>query len=161
MTDDRKIGAPGWIGLVVWIAIVAAAAAFGGQFMPGEWYAGLNKPSWNPPNWIFGPVWTTLYLMMAIAAWLVWLRRKVQPVYPALAVFVVQLLLNGAWSWIFFGLHRIDVAFGEILVLDLLILVTVLLFWRIRWLAGALLVPYLLWTSFASFLNFTIWRLNL
>jgi tryptophan-rich sensory protein len=160
MSEDRKIGASGWIGLVVWIAIVAAVAAFGGQFTTGQWYQELNKPEWNPPNWIFGPVWTVLYILMAISAWLVWLRRKVQPVYAALAAFIVQLLLNGAWSWLFFGEHRMDIAFAEIVVLDLMILVTIILFWRIRSLAAILLLPYIAWVSFAAFLNFTIWQLN-
>jgi tryptophan-rich sensory protein len=149
--------------IVVFLLFLAAcfgAAAFGAQFAPGEWYAGLNKPPWNPPNWIFGPVWTALYLMMAISGWLVWQARGFGGAAGALGCFAVQLLLNAAWSWLFFGLHRPGLAFAEIVVLWAAILATILLFRKIRPLAGALLVPYLLWVSFAAVLNLRLWQLN-
>lgn len=130
------------------------------MFMPGEWYAGLAKPAWNPPNWLFGPVWTVLYILMAVAAWLVWRRQGLAGAALPLLVFVVQLVLNAMWSWLFFGLQRPGVALAEILVLWVAILVTILLFFRVRSVAGILLIPYLLWVSFAAVLNFTIWRLN-
>jgi translocator protein len=144
--------------LVGFLVLTFAVAAFGSQFSPGEWYAQLEKPSWNPPNWIFGPVWTILYALMAVAAWLVWHGGKL--VRPALVLYFVQLALNGVWSWLFFGLERPGLAFAEIVVLWLAIAATLAFFWRVRPLAGALLVPYLLWVSFASVLNFTLWRMN-
>jgi tryptophan-rich sensory protein len=145
---------------LLFLATCFGAAAFGAQFAPGEWYAGLTRPSWNPPNWIFGPVWTVLYLLMAVSGWLVWRTAGFRGATGALACFAVQLLLNAAWSWLFFGLHRPGLAFAEIVVLWLAILATLLLFWKVRPLAGALLVPYLLWVSFAAVLNLTLWQLN-
>ena len=133
------------------------APALGVFGAPGEWYATLEKPSWNPPAWIFGPVWTALYLMMALAAWLVW--RRVGWGWP-LALYLVQLVLNAAWTPIFFGAHQLGWALVEILFLWLAILLTLRAFLPVDRLAGLLLVPYLAWVSFASFLNFTLWRLN-
>jgi tryptophan-rich sensory protein len=158
--------------LVLFLLICFGAAAFGGQFTPGEWYAALAKPSWNPPAWAFAPVWTLLYAMMAVAGWLVWRSGERAPVRSAseavqgpsrslaLAVYALQLVLNGAWSWLFFGLHRPGLAFAEIVLLWLAILATVVLFWRRKPLAGALLLPYLAWVGFAAALNFSLWRLN-
>ena len=128
--------------------------------MPGEWYASLSKPSWNPPNAIFGPVWTLLYALMAVSAWLVWRRAGFGGAGAALGLFVFQLVLNALWSYLFFGLHRPDIAFFEIVVLWVAILAVVLLFWRVDRTAGALMLPYLTWVGFASFLNFTLWRMN-
>ena len=147
--------------ILLFIGLVAAAAVFGGQFMPGPWYAALAKPEWNPPNWLFGPVWTVLYVMIAVAGWLAWRqgggwRGALLP----LTLWLVQLVLNAAWSWLFFGQRRMDLAFAEIVVLWLLILACVVLFWRIKPLAGAVMLPYLAWVGFAAFLNYTIWRLN-
>jgi benzodiazapine receptor len=147
----------GLLGLVGWVVLCFAAAAIGANFAPGTWYAALAKPPWNPPNWIFGPVWTTLYLLMGVAAWLVW--RAHGPVW-ALGLFVAQLLLNAAWSWLFFGRHRPDLALLDIAALWLAIAATVVAFWRVRPLAGALLLPYLAWVSFAVLLNAEIWRRN-
>lgn len=139
---------------------VAAAGAF---FQPGSWYQELTKPAWNPPSWVFGPVWTVLYALMAIAAWRVWRSAagEVGPsVAPALGVFFAQLVANGLWSFLFFGLHRPGLALVDIVVLLILIAGTIGLFRRHdRW-AAWLLVPYLLWVAFATFLNFTLWRLN-
>lgn len=142
------------------LAAVLAVASFGAQFGPGEWYRGLEKPSFNPPNWVFGPVWSLLYLGMAFAAWLVWMKRNEAAVALPLALYAAHLMLNGLWSWLFFGLHRTGLAFVEILVLEALIVIVLVLFWRVRPLAGALLIPYAAWVGFASVLNFAIWRLN-
>ena len=147
--------------LVLFLVVCFAVAAFGAQFTPGAWYAGLVKPAWNPPSWVFAPVWTALYAMMAVAGWLVWRSNEpARPLGQALGVFALQLVLNGAWSWLFFGLHRPGVAFAEIVALWMAILLTVVLFWRLRPLAGALLLPYLAWVAFAAALNFALWRLN-
>jgi len=126
----------------------------------GGWYRTIAKPSWNPPDFIFGPVWTTLFVMMAIAAWLVWRPAGFQAAAVPLTLFAVQLLLNSAWSWIFFGMHQPGWAFVEIMFLWWAILATVVAFFRRSMVAGWLMVPYLAWVSFASVLNFTIWRLN-
>ncbi len=124
------------------------------------WYPQLVKPSFNPPNWIFGPVWSALYAMMAVAAWLVW-RQAARPVGPMVWVpFVAQLALNAAWSGIFFALQSPGWALAEIFVLWLAIAANIALFWRVSRAAGLLLVPYLAWVSFASVLNAAIWRLN-
>jgi len=127
-----------------------------------RWYANINKPSFNPPSWVFAPVWTTLYLLMGISLFLVWrtgLNEK--EVKIAVAVFVFQLVLNSLWSFLFFGLQSPFAAFIEILFLWIAILASIILFLRISWVAGVLLIPYLLWVSFASILNFAIWRLNI
>jgi tryptophan-rich sensory protein len=152
-----------WIGLVVFIAICLGAAALGAIATTPEidgWYRTIEKPSWNPPNWIFGPVWTTLYILMAIAAWLVWRPAGFAAASTPLTLFALQLALNIAWSWIFFGLHQPGWAFAEIVLLWLAIAATTAAFFRSSQVAGWLLTPYLAWVSFASVLNFTIWRLN-
>jgi translocator protein len=146
--------------LVIFLVVAFAAAAIGAAFPPGDWYAGLVKPSWNPPSWLFAPVWTALYVMMAVTAWLVWRQGSAPAVRAALFAWVVQLALNAAWSWLFFGLHRPGLAFAELVVLWLAILVTVVLAWRVAPTAGALLLPYLAWVTFAGMLNVTLWRLN-
>ena len=148
------------VALVGWLLLSFSAAALGGFFMPGEWYAGLKKPSWNPPNSIFGPVWTALYTTMAVAAWLVWKRGGFARHGVALSLFLLQLLLNAFWSPLFFGMENPALAFVDIVLLWLALLATVLAFWKIRPLAGMVLVPYLLWVTFASALNFALWRLN-
>lgn len=149
-----------YLALLVFVLLSFAAAAFGSQFTPGEWYAALDKPPFNPPSWVFGPVWSLLYLMMAVAAWLVWLRRDTRPVTLALVVWLLQLVLNAIWSWLFFGLERLDLALYEMSALWLGILVCLVLFMRVRRAAGWLLVPYLAWVSFAWVLNFSLLRLN-
>jgi len=148
------------LALFGWLILFFAAAAFCAQFKPGDWYAALAKPAWTPPNSIFAPAWTLLYTLMAIAAWLVWQRRGLQAGALPLALFVAQIVLNALWSWLFFGLHRMDLAFFELCLFWLLLLATLIAFWQVRTLAGGLLVPYLLWVSFAGALNFAIWRLN-
>lgn len=148
------------LALAGWILLSFLAATVGGLAAPGAWYERVNKPSWNPPNAVFAPVWTVLFLMMGVAAWLVWQRRGQPGVTLALTLFVGQLCLNVLWSWLFFHWHRMDLAFYELLVFWVVILATLLAFWQVRPLAGWLFVPYLLWVTFAGYLNLTLWRLN-
>jgi translocator protein len=148
------------LALLGWVLLCFAAASFGGLFMPGQWYATLKKPPWNPPGWIFGPVWTALYAMMAAAAWLVWKRGGFAAQRRPLTLFLVQLALNAAWTPLFFGLRRPDLAFAEIVLLWLTIAATVAAFRPVSRPAAWLLVPYLAWVSFAAVLNFTLWQLN-
>jgi tryptophan-rich sensory protein len=148
------------LGLIGWLLVCFAAAAMGALFMPGEWYIALKKPAFNPPSWIFAPVWSALYLMMAVAAWLVWQRGGLAAQLRPLGLFLAQLVLNAAWTALFFGLHRPGVAFAEILLLWLVIALTIAAFWRVHRVAAGLLVPYLAWVSFASVLNGALWRLN-
>lgn len=127
--------------------------------IPG-WYAALTRPSWTPPNWVFGPVWTLLYAMMTIAAWLVWRRRFLAPVGAAMTGWWIQLALNLGWTLLFFGLRRPEPALAEIAALWLAIAVTMFMFWRVRPLSGLLLAPYLAWVSYAASLNAGIVALN-
>jgi tryptophan-rich sensory protein len=149
-----------WLPLAGWVLLCFAAASLGALFMPGEWYAALNKPAWNPPGWIFGPVWSALYTMMAVAAWLVWRQGGFAARRGPLLVFLAQLALNAAWTPLFFGLHRPGLAFAEIMLLWLAIAWTIAAFWPVHRVAAWLLAPYLAWVSFAAALNFTLWRLN-
>jgi benzodiazapine receptor len=148
------------IALIISFALVAAVAAFGGRFGPGAWYAQLVKPAWTPPNWLFGPVWTALYILMAVAAWLVWKADDFRVVWVALLFYAIQLILNALWSLAFFGLHRIGWAFIDIIALWAAILVTVVLFWRVRVSAAVMMIPYIAWVTFAAVLNYALWRLN-
>jgi tryptophan-rich sensory protein len=125
------------------------------------WYPELVKPSFTPPSWVFGPAWTLLYVMMGVAAWVVWQKGwQTDGVKVALAAFAVQLILNGLWSFLFFGMQAPGVAFGEILVLWASIAVTLVLFWQVTPTAGMLLLPYQAWVTFAAVLNGSIWLLN-
>jgi tryptophan-rich sensory protein len=128
--------------------------------MPGQWYASLAKPSWNPPGYIFGPVWTVLYILMGISAWMVWRKAGFSGAPVALGLFLAQLVLNSLWSYLFFGMQQPGLAFIELAVLWLAILATTVRFWRVSTPAGALLLPYLLWVGFAGALNLQLWRLN-
>ncbi len=149
------------LGAVGSLVITFGAAALGARFLPDEWYRRLNKPTWNPPNSIFGPVWTILYLLIAASAWIAWRRNgTATPLVVPFLLFVAQLLLNAAWTWLFFGRHQIRGALIDIVVLWITILATLVTFWKIDALAGILLLPYLAWVSFATVLNATIWRLN-
>ena len=150
------------IGLVGWLLVAFAAAAVGGfaSAGAGEFYRELVRPSWAPPGWLFGPVWSVLYLLMGVAAWLVWRARGFTGARSALLLFVVQLAANALWTWLFFVLRQGGLAFAEILVLWALILVTMGLFWRVSRAAATLLLPYLAWVSFASVLTLATWRLN-
>ena len=159
MTKRRQV-----IGLVVSLAAVFAAAGVGSHFTARSvagWYPTLAKPSWTPPGAVFAPVWTALYFLMAVAAWLVW--RKAGGLAAArlpLALFAVQLALNAAWSILFFGLRMPGLAFGELVLLWLAIAATLAAFQRVVPAAGFLLAPYLAWVTFAGALNFALWRLN-
>jgi tryptophan-rich sensory protein len=150
------------VGLLVWLLVSFLAAAVGGaaSIQAGPFYTRLLRPDWAPPPEVFGPVWTVLYLLMGLAAWLVWRVGGFRAARPALTLFLVQLALNALWTWIFFAWQRGGPAFAEILLLWALIVATLISFWRIRPLAGALLVPYLLWVSFAAALTYSVWRLN-
>lgn len=148
------------VGLAAWAALCFGAAAVGARFTPGEWYAGLAKPAWTPPDWVFGPVWTLLYLFLALAAWQVWRRHGFSGAGGALGLFLVQLFFNALWSWIFFGLKQPGWALADLSALWLTALAATLAFWRLEPVAGWLMVPYMAWLSFAGALNFALWRLN-
>ncbi len=148
--DSRKRA---FAGLVVFLIMCFAVASVGAAFPPGAWYQGLVKPSFNPPAWVFGPVWTLLYALMAVAAWRVWCDGSFREHRIALGLFVTQLAVNGLWSVLFFGLHRMDLALIDLAVLWLLIAATSWRFLRIDRVAGYLMLPYLAWVSFAAVLN--------
>lgn len=150
------------IGLVAWLAASFVAAAIGAaaSVQAGTFYAQLARPEWAPPGAVFGPVWTVLYALMGIAAWLVWRVGGFRAAGTALTLFLAQLAFNALWSWLFFGWHRGALAFADVVLLWALVVATLAGFWRIRRLAGALLVPYLLWISFAAALNHSVWQLN-
>lgn len=150
----------GWWGLPVWIAVCFLPSLTAVFVAVDGWYQTLAKPDWNPPSWLFGPVWSALYTMMGIAAWLVWRQGGWARQRLALGVFLVQLVLNAIWTPLFFGMHRLDWAFYEIVLLWACLMLTIALFFRVHRAAGALLVPYGLWVSFAAWLNLTIWRMN-
>jgi len=151
------------ITLIISIFVAQLAGIIGSVFTLASvptWYQDLVKPVWNPPSWIFGPVWIILYVLMGIAAYLVWQQKDVAGAKLALSIYGVQLVFNALWSIIFFGLKNPGFAFIEIIVLLGLIIITTILFWRINTWAGILFLPYILWTSFAVFLNYIIWQLN-
>ena len=139
------------------VVAVIAAASFGAAFRPGDWYVALAKPAWTPPNWLFAPVWTTLYVMIAIAGWLAWRRMGAGPLFT---VWSVALLLNAAWSWLFFSRHWIGAALLDITALWCAIVAFMVLAWHPARVASLLFAPYLLWVSFAAALNLRIWQLN-
>ena len=143
-----------------WLLLCFAASAIGAFFSPGQWYIELNKPSWHPPSWVFGPVWTVLYTLMAIAAWMVWKKGGFAEQSKPLTLFLVQLALNALWSPLFFGLYSPALAFVDIVLLWCTLAFTIYAFWQVRPLAGALLLPYIAWVSFAAVLNGTLWQLN-
>lgn len=148
------------VALLGFIAAVAAVASTGAFFPPDKWYQALRKPRWCPPNWLFGPAWTVLYLMIAVSGWLVWRKAGLAGAAGAFATYALQLLLNGAWSGIFFGLRRMDLALAELVLLWLAILATIMAFAAHDALAAWLLVPYLAWVSFAGALNAALLRAN-
>ena len=165
MGSDRQISnLQSVAGLIFWLGICYFTAWVGAQVSPGiasaDWYETINKPDWNPPGWLFGPVWTLLYTLMGFAAWKVWQQFGVAGASAALSMFIVQLILNGLWSQIFFGAQEIGWAFLEILFLLAAIIITTLLFYQKSRMAGWLMVPYILWVSFATVLNGTIWWMN-
>lgn len=166
--DDRRTPAPPLhplVGLVIAFGATFAAAAIGSSVTftaLGSWYAGLEKPSFNPSNAVFGPVWTVLYVLMAVAVWRAWKtgHEAGQATGLAVALFALQLILNAGWSLVFFGLEAPGPAFGVIVALWLAIAATVLAFRRLDGLAALMMLPYLAWVSFAAVLNFSIWQLN-
>ena len=153
-----------YLALLTAVVICLLAAVIGSIFTVSSiptWYAALNKPSFNPPNWVFSPVWTILFILMGIAAYLVWEKGwERKEVKAALIMFGLQLIFNVGWSGLFFALHVPWIAYYEMIVLWLLILATVVMFWRISKTAAWLLIPYLLWVGFASFLNLGVALLN-
>lgn len=151
---------------LVFAVLFCQAAGFVGSLFTAPaistWYASLTKPILNPPNWVFAPVWTILYFLMGVAAFLIWRRGcRRKDVRAALGIFFVQLILNSFWSFIFFGLHSPSGALVEIIFLWLFIFLTIAVFMRISKFAAVLLLPYILWVSFAAWLNYSIWQLNL
>lgn len=150
------------LALLAWLALCFIAAAIGSaaSIQAGPFYMQLLRPEWAPPPGVFGPVWSVLYAMMAIAAWLVWRVGGFHAARSALSQFLIQLAVNALWSWLFFAWHRGALAFVDILLLWALIAGTVISFWRARPLAAALLLPYWLWVSFAAVLNYAVWQLN-
>jgi len=156
------VDAKPWLVLIGFFAICLGAGGLGSFFTANgvrDWYPRLRKPAGTPPSWIFGPVWTALYVLMAISAWLVW-REYGRGALPALLIFFAQLALNVAWSGIFFGSRMPGVAFLEIVILSLAIIFNCFIFYRLQPISALLLVPYLLWVGYAAYLNFGIWRLN-
>ena len=149
------------IALTAWLLFCFVPASTAVFVSTDGWYAALHKPAWNPPAWVFGPAWSLLYALMAVAAWLVWREGGWKAQGPTLGLFLLQWLLNALWTPLFLVLHRPGIAFAEIVLLWLVLAATLVSFWRIRQVAGILLVPYLAWVSFAAALNFTIWRMNL
>ena len=154
---------PNYLKLIIALLAAELAGAIGAIFTTAAiptWYATLAKPALNPPNWVFAPVWNLLYILMAIAAFLVWRKGLDKPaVRVALRIFIGQLALNALWSVIFFGLHNPGVAFFELVILWLAILATIIAFSRVSRPAVYLLIPYILWVTFAGYLNFTVWHL--
>jgi tryptophan-rich sensory protein len=165
-TGARR-GPPGWLALLGWVGLAAVAGAVGGFASrdAGVFYGALSKPAWAPPGWLFGPVWSALYVLMGVAAWLVWRARPATPAARAvrrrgLALFVGQLGLNALWTWLFFAWREGAAAFGEIVLLWLAVALTVWHFGRVRRLAAWLLVPYLGWVGFATALTWAVWQRN-
>lgn len=148
------------VALAVALVLVAGAAATGARFQPGAWYRALEKPAWNPPAWLFAPVWTLLYAAMALAAWFAWREGRGPLLAVGLGLWLAQLFANAAWSWLFFGRHRPGRAAADIGLLLVLLVATTAVFFRISPVAGWLLVPYLAWAGFAGCLNLSLWRRN-
>ncbi len=146
------------LALIAFIVLVGLAGYSGASFGPGAWYEALTKPPLNPPNWVFAPVWTLLYLAIAVAGWRVW--RIGEAVAVPLALWLAQLVLNALWSFLFFGINRADLALIDILMLLALVIATAVAFMRRDRVAGGLMVPYAMWVSFATYLNAGIWYLN-
>jgi benzodiazapine receptor len=164
MTDHQAAAARGpvWKPLLVAFLAAFSVSAVGGSLTDvGPWYQGLNKPSWQPPNWVFGPAWTTIFALAVLSAVSVWrtASSKAQRVW-IISLFAVNACLNLLWTTLFFALKRPDLALAEVGFLWLAIALPMVVFWRLSKTASLCLLPYLLWVSFAAFLNFTIVRLN-
>jgi len=150
------------IGFIGWLLVSFVASAIGAiaSIQARSFYSGLVQPDWAPPGSVFGPVWTTLFFMMAVAAWLIWRKGGFSVNRIALNLFLVQLAVNAVWSWFFFVWNLGAIALINILILWVFIVATMALFWRVQKVAALLLVPYLAWVSFAGFLNYAVWQLN-
>jgi len=150
------------LGLAAWLAVTFVAAAIGGiaSANAGALYQQFTRPGWAPPAWLFAPVWTVLYLLIGVAAWLVWRTNGFRYARTALSLFLIQLAANALWTWLFFAWRQGALAFADTLVLWALILGTLVTFWRVRPIAGVLLVPYFAWVTFATALTFATWQLN-
>jgi tryptophan-rich sensory protein len=155
-TRQAALGLAGWLA----ITFVAAAAGAIASTDAAEFYGRLSRPDWAPPAAVFGPVWSLLYLLMGLAAWLVWREQPRREVPAALGLYVGQLVVNALWSWLFFAWHQGALAFADVLLLLALIALTVAAFWRIRRLAALLLLPYLAWVAFAAALTWAVWQRN-
>ncbi len=158
--SSKCSGVASVVGLIGWLLVTFCAPALGMWSMPDAWYEALDKPEWNPPAWIFGPVWTLLYTMMAVAAWRVWRHGGWAVRGRALGLYLVQLALNAAWTPLFFGWHQPGLAFLDIVLLLAAMVATGVAFARVDRLAALLWVPYVMWVGFATLLNFTLWRMN-
>ena len=162
-TRNRLKASRDVLGLIGFIVLCLAISGIGGAITAASvdsWYQALRKPTFNPPDWVFAPVWTALYILMGVAAWRVWRLGPFATNGKALAVFAGQLGLNLAWSFLFFGLQRIDLALVEIVILLCAIIANTIMFWRIDRLAGLLFVPYAAWVTYATILNASLWLLN-
>lgn len=148
------------VGLAGFLALMLAVAGSGARFRPGPWYESLAKPAWTPPNRVFPVAWALIYLTIAIAGWLVWRKAGFGGAVFAFGAYFLQLALNAAWSWLFFGLRRIDLALADVVALWMAIVVNVVAFHGIHAGAAYLLVPYLAWVSYAAALNFAVYRMN-
>ncbi|WP_240332243.1 TspO/MBR family protein [Stenotrophomonas indicatrix] len=150
------------VGLLGWAIVTSLAAALGARasISAADFYASLTLPAWAPPGSVFGPVWTVLYALMALAAWLVWRQGGWRAAAPTLALYLLQLALNVLWSWLFFGWKQGALAFADIALLLALIVATIVAFHRVRPAAAWLLLPYLAWVMFASALNYAVWQAN-
>jgi tryptophan-rich sensory protein len=150
------------VGILGWLVTAFAAAGIGSvaSIDAGVFYSNLNQPGWAPPPSVFGPVWTVLYTLMGVAAWLIWRDGGFRVHRAALCLFFIQLVANALWSWLFFAWRLGGWAFVDIMALWALLGATIGTFWRVRPVAGALLIPYLIWVTFAAFLNYSLWRIN-
>ncbi|SFJ10352.1 TspO/MBR family protein [Planctomicrobium piriforme] len=158
--SGQRTSLPVWLGLPAWVVVSFLPSLTGLFFMPGEWYKTLQRPELAPPNWVFAPVWTTLYFLMGVSAWLVWRQVGWSRGKVPLSLFLCQLVVNGLWTWLFFGLHEIGIALLDLLLMIVLVALTIAAFWKISRPAAVLLLPYLAWISFAGYLNFAFWQLN-
>ncbi len=160
LSSTRKVSSA--VGLVGWVAVSLAAGALGGlaASQASSFYQSLDRAAWAPPSWLFGPVWTVLYLAMAVAAWLVWRERGWQHARVPLTLFLVQLAINALWTPLFFTWKQGELALLDILLLDALIIATIGIFWHVKKFAAVLLIPYLCWVLFASALTYSVWQRN-
>jgi benzodiazapine receptor len=150
------------LGLILWLFITFFAAGIGtiASSKAGIFYQQLIRPEWTPPSWLFAPVWTILYLLMGIDAWLVWRVQGFRAARISLSLYIIQLAVNALWTWLFFIWRQGQISFIEIIILWILILCTLIAFWRVRMINGILLIPYLAWVSFATVLTYVTWKLN-